>query len=57
MDESGIPVAVESTSRPGAWRRFASAVLLNIQGNLLVALVLAMAACYEAVEVILMAGF
>jgi hypothetical protein len=37
--------------------RFAAAGLLNLQGNILVAAVLAIAALYEAVEVILMAGF
>jgi hypothetical protein len=37
--------------------RFGQAVLLNLKGNSLVAIVLAVAACYEAVEVILMAGF
>ena len=37
--------------------RFLGALLLSYMGNLLVAIVLAVAACYEAVEVILMARF
>jgi hypothetical protein len=36
--------------------RFGRAVILNFKANVLVAIVLAVAACYEAVEVILMAG-
>jgi hypothetical protein len=39
-----------------AGRRFLHALALNLKGNLLVAMVLAVAACYEAVEVIVMAG-
>ena len=48
-----------STSLQGRRPRSGSigALLLNLKGNLLVAMVLAVAACYEAVEVILMAGF
>lgn len=38
-------------------QRFRNALMLNLQGNVLVAIVLAAAACYEAVEVILVAGF
>jgi hypothetical protein len=37
-------------------RRLGRAVVLNLRSQVLVALVLAVAACYEAVEVILMAG-
>jgi hypothetical protein len=40
-----------------AFHRFGDAVTLNFKGALLVAMVLAVAACYEAVEVITMAGF
>jgi hypothetical protein len=32
-------------------------LLLNLEGNLLVAMVLAAAACYEAAEIILITGF
>ena len=39
-----------------AWGRFGRAVVLNLKASVLVAIVLAVAACYEAVEVILMAG-
>ncbi|NQU09942.1 hypothetical protein HQ590_04060 [bacterium] len=44
---------------PGATvlRRFGSVALLNLQANLLVAIVLAVAACYEATEVILIVRF
>jgi len=38
---------------PGPARRYGRALLLNIKGNLLVAIVLAIAAIYEAIEVIL----
>jgi hypothetical protein len=48
-----IPMSLLQASRGGtAWSRFASALRLNIQSNGLVALVLAVAACYEALEVI-----
>jgi hypothetical protein len=50
----GSEVAYGSDS---GMRRLGQAALLNLKGNLLVALVLAVAACYEAVEVISMAGF
>ena len=43
-------------ARPGFWGRFARALTLNLKACVLVAIVLAVAACYEAVEVILMAG-
>jgi hypothetical protein len=39
-----------------AWSRFKHAVVLNLKANVLVAIVLAFAACYEAFEVISMAG-
>ena len=39
-----------------AWSRFKHAVVLNLKANVLVAIVLAFAACYEAFEVITMAG-
>jgi hypothetical protein len=49
------PAAAES--RPGtAWTRFKQAVMINLKGNALVAIVLVLAACYEAFEVISMAG-
>jgi len=38
-----------------AWSRFKHAVVLNLKANVLVAIVLVMAACYEAFEVISMA--
>jgi hypothetical protein len=38
------------------WRRFKQAVALNLKANVLVAIVLLVAACYEAFEVISMAG-
>jgi hypothetical protein len=38
-----------------AWGRFGRVLLLNLKANILVALVLAAAACYEAIEVITMA--
>ena len=39
-----------------AWGRFQHAVVLNLKANVLVAIVLIFAACYEAFEVISMAG-
>ena len=39
-----------------AWSRFKHAVVLNLKANVLVAIVLIVAACYEAFEVITMAG-
>ena len=39
-----------------AWSRFKHAVVLNLKANVLVAIVLVVAACYEAFEVISMAG-
>ncbi len=39
-----------------AWSRFKRAVVLNLKANVLVAIVLVFAACYEAFEVISMAG-
>ena len=38
------------------WSRFKHAVVLNLKANVLVAIVLVVAACYEAFEVISMAG-
>ncbi|MHC4414319.1 MAG: hypothetical protein ACYS0G_03445 [Planctomycetota bacterium] len=40
----------------GVWPRYGRAVLLNLKASLLIAVVLLVAACYEAVEVILMMG-
>jgi hypothetical protein len=39
-----------------AWSRFKHALKINLMANLLVAIVLVFAACYEAFEVISMAG-
>ena len=39
---------------PSVARRYGKALLMNVRGNLLVAIVLAVAAIYEAIEVILM---
>jgi hypothetical protein len=53
-----IEVALSEPSSSGrggtVLRRFGRAILLNIQASLLVAVVLAVAACWEATEVILM---
>ncbi len=49
------PVASEEQAIT-AWSRFKRAVVLNLKANLLVAIVLVFAACYEAFEVISMAG-
>ena len=52
-----IPVHLVQSSLGGtALGRFGRVLLLNIQANAWVALVLAVAACYEAIEVIWMAG-
>jgi hypothetical protein len=48
-----IPMYLFRPAPPAAGRRFGRALLLNLQGNLLVLIVLAVAAAYEAVEVIL----
>jgi hypothetical protein len=46
-----------STSRKStAWSRFKHVAVLNLRANVLVAIVLIVAACYEAFEVITMAG-
>ena len=39
----------------GLWRRYGRALVMNLKAMIVVAVVLAVAACYEAVEVILMA--
>jgi hypothetical protein len=60
LSSDAVDVSLERSSpeqQPDALRRFGRAVLMNLKGNLLVAIVLAVAACYEAVEVIWMAGF
>ncbi len=49
------PVASEEQAST-AWSRFKLAVVLNLKANVLVAIVLVFAACYEAFEVISMAG-
>ena len=49
-----VEVAGRALAVVGVLRRYRRAVLMNVKGNLVVAIVLAVAACYEAVEVILM---
>jgi hypothetical protein len=49
------PVASEKQGST-AWSRFKHAVVLNLKANVLVAIILIVAACYEAFEVISMAG-
>jgi len=50
-----IPIHIFQSSLGGnPLSRFARVLLLNLQANVLVALVLAVAACYEAIEVIAM---
>lgn len=50
-----IPVYMLRPSEgPTVWRRYGRAVVLNLRGNLLVLIVLLVAALYEAAEVILM---
>ncbi len=41
----------------GVWRRYGSALMMNLKAMALVAIVLAIAACYEATEVILMSRY
>ena len=50
--QPAAPVEAAST----AWSRYKHALVLNLKANLLVAIVLVFAACYEAFEVISMAG-
>jgi hypothetical protein len=56
VDELDASEPAHATEKDTAWGRFVRAVVLNLKANVLVAIVLAVAACYEAVEVILMAG-
>jgi hypothetical protein len=56
MDELQSDQPFYETERDTAWSRFRRSVRLNFKANVLIAIVLAVAACYEAVEVILMAG-
>lgn len=49
------PTSDLAPTRGGFWSRYAGAWKLSLKANVLVAIVLAVAACYEAVEVILMA--
>lgn len=54
-DPEAVPIEPPPPARPGTvLNRFGRAVLLNIQGGLLVAVVLAVAAVWEATEVIIM---
>jgi hypothetical protein len=55
-DEWELQPAASLAQKSTAGRRFAHALVLNLKANVLVAIVLAVAACYEAVEVITMAG-
>jgi hypothetical protein len=55
VDLEVVPSEPSPSGRGGTvLRRFGRAVLLNVQASLLVAVVLAIAACWEATEVILM---
>ena len=56
-DELPSAESVDFPPRQTAGQRFRAALALNLKGNLLVALVLVAAAIFEAVEVIMMAGF
>jgi hypothetical protein len=50
-----VPIyMLEPEQGVGVWRRYGRALMMNLKAMLLVAIVLATAACYEAVEVILM---
>jgi hypothetical protein len=48
--------SLELQPQSTAWSRYKDAAILNLKASVLVAAVLAVAACYEAVEVIRMAG-
>ncbi len=54
--ESESEPAASEEKASTAWSRFKHAVVLNLKANVLVAIVLVVAACYEAFEVISMAG-
>src|SRR5208337_4708279 len=54
--ESESEPAASEEKASTAWSRFKQAVVLNLKANVLVAIVLVVAACYEAFEVISMAG-
>jgi hypothetical protein len=50
-----VPVYIVQESLGGSvLARYGRALLINVKGSLVVAIMLAVAACYEAVEVILM---
>ena len=52
-----VPVyLVRKAEGPGIIKRYGRALMMNVRGNLLVAIILAIAAIYEAIEVILMMG-
>jgi hypothetical protein len=55
-DEWSLAEPLDNSKHESLGRRFLRALRLNVKGIVLVALILAVAACYEAVEVILMAG-
>lgn len=49
-----VPVyLLRKTEGPGLVNRYGRALLMNVKGNLLVAIILAVAAIYEAIEVIM----
>ena len=54
LSELESAASEEQEAQPGS--RFKHAVVLNSKANVLVAIVLVVAACYEAFEVITMAG-
>src|SRR5262249_38801868 len=56
VDEFGMSEAPQEAVKISVWGRFGRAVVLNLKASVLVAIVLAVAACYEAFEVIRMAG-
>ncbi len=55
-DVTGPFPGAETGAPSSRWQRFVAAVAMNLKGNILVAVVLIVAACYEAFEVITMAG-
>ena len=55
-DPSELEPAASEEKASTARSRFKHAVVLNLKANVLVAIVLVVAACYEAFEVISMAG-
>ncbi len=56
VDPWELEPEISEESPSTAWSRFQHAAVLNLKANVLVAIVLIFAACYEAFEVISMAG-